>query len=379
VYHRDRALPDRPAADGPVEGVTIGADPTLPEGPADARWRDVVEALPGAVLLLNADQVCTYASPGVQAELGLTAASVVGTRPDVLVDPDHLPDVWRSRAEAAGGARAATSRVRVARPDGTRRWLDATTTQLRDPRDLTVYSAVHVRDATVEVRSQQALARSEGRYRQLLALLDEAVVQVDAAGRIESFNTRAVALLRHRAEELLGADFVHLLALRDGEGRPVPGPLTAPPVAAGNVAARNGAARNGFGADVGAPVWRSLGRGDGQRRLVRMGVASFDGADGAGGTVLVIAEARRPGAGGAAGPTLTQARSAAGLTAREGDVLDGLAAGRDVPGISRELGISVHSVRGHVKSITAKLGVHSQLQAVIAAAQRGMVDLGHPR
>jgi DNA-binding NarL/FixJ family response regulator len=32
-----------------------------------------------------------------------------------------------------------------------------------------------------------------------------------------------------------------------------------------------------------------------------------------------------------------------------------------------------------VKSITAKLGVHSQLQAVIAATRRGMVDLNEER
>ena len=47
--------------------------------------------------------------------------------------------------------------------------------------------------------------------------------------------------------------------------------------------------------------------------------------------------------------------------------------------IARLLELSVYSVRGHIKSLMRKLGVHSQLQAVVAAARRGIVDvLGGP-
>jgi DNA-binding CsgD family transcriptional regulator len=70
-----------------------------------------------------------------------------------------------------------------------------------------------------------------------------------------------------------------------------------------------------------------------------------------------------------------RARTAAGLTPREHEVLERLAAGEDAAQIARELALSVYSVRGHIKSLLRKLGVHSQLQAVVVATRRGIVDL----
>jgi DNA-binding NarL/FixJ family response regulator len=63
-----------------------------------------------------------------------------------------------------------------------------------------------------------------------------------------------------------------------------------------------------------------------------------------------------------------------GLTAREHEVLELMAAGLDPRAIARRLGISVHTCRGHVKALLAKLGVHSQLEAVAAARQRGLIQ-----
>jgi DNA-binding NarL/FixJ family response regulator len=64
----------------------------------------------------------------------------------------------------------------------------------------------------------------------------------------------------------------------------------------------------------------------------------------------------------------------AGLTEREGEILSLLAQGRPVKQIARHLGISVYTCRGHVRAILHKLGVHSQLAAVVAAARRGLLN-----
>jgi PAS domain S-box-containing protein len=362
VYHRDRDLPARPAPRDPAHPAVAGDD-VVPERHTGGLWRDVVEAMPGFVMLLNGDYVCTYASPGIDRVLGLAAESVIGVRLETLLDAEQVPDVWRGRAAAATGERAVTSRVRMAGASGVLRWYESAVTQLVDPETRSVYSAVHVRDVTTEIESEAALTRSGDRYRCVLGAIDEAVLQLDAQGRVESFNPQALTLLRRTAEELLGAGAVAVLGLRDRDGRPITGPL--PPALQA-------------GADEpDSPVWCSFERGDGQRRLVRITMACFEGPRPPGGGSLLILKEPGGTAGGAELPVPTeqQARSAAGLTAREGDVLDGLAAGGDVPAIARQLGISVHSVRGHVKNITAKLGVHSQLQAVITAAQRGMIDL----
>lgn len=63
------------------------------------------------------------------------------------------------------------------------------------------------------------------------------------------------------------------------------------------------------------------------------------------------------------------------LTTREREVLGMLGAGLDVGGVSRRLGISQHTCRGYVKSVLAKLGCHSQLQAVVVATRLGLLML----
>jgi DNA-binding NarL/FixJ family response regulator len=59
------------------------------------------------------------------------------------------------------------------------------------------------------------------------------------------------------------------------------------------------------------------------------------------------------------------------LTPRETEVLTMLSKGIHVSEIARELRISVHTTRGHVKKILAKVESHSQLEAVVKAAARG--------
>jgi len=64
------------------------------------------------------------------------------------------------------------------------------------------------------------------------------------------------------------------------------------------------------------------------------------------------------------------------LTRRERDVLRLLADGLDARAIATDLGISVNTCRGYVKSLLMKLGAHSQLEAVVIATNHGLVSVG---
>ena len=61
------------------------------------------------------------------------------------------------------------------------------------------------------------------------------------------------------------------------------------------------------------------------------------------------------------------------LTQRETAVLRLMAEGYDVRANAMTLGISQNTCRGYVKSILAKLRVHSQLEAVVAARKLGLL------
>lgn len=71
-------------------------------------------------------------------------------------------------------------------------------------------------------------------------------------------------------------------------------------------------------------------------------------------------------------------RPAAGgpvLTPREREVLELLGLGLDVRRSAKKLGISLHTCRGHVKSLLAKFSCHSQLEVVVAATRIGLIDV----
>jgi DNA-binding NarL/FixJ family response regulator len=61
------------------------------------------------------------------------------------------------------------------------------------------------------------------------------------------------------------------------------------------------------------------------------------------------------------------------LTPRELEVLTYLGRAMPATGIARVLGITVHTCRGHLKSVHNKLGASSQLEAVIKAQQLGLI------
>jgi DNA-binding NarL/FixJ family response regulator len=63
------------------------------------------------------------------------------------------------------------------------------------------------------------------------------------------------------------------------------------------------------------------------------------------------------------------------LTAREREILRSLAGGRTPVEIGVELGISTLTVQTHLKSILAKLGVHSKIEAITLAWRDGLAPV----
>ena len=66
------------------------------------------------------------------------------------------------------------------------------------------------------------------------------------------------------------------------------------------------------------------------------------------------------------------------LTPRETQVLQALAAGETAAQIAASLGISTPTVQSHVKSILAKLGAHSKIEAVTLAWRHGLAPTNRP-
>jgi DNA-binding NarL/FixJ family response regulator len=67
------------------------------------------------------------------------------------------------------------------------------------------------------------------------------------------------------------------------------------------------------------------------------------------------------------------------LTPREVEVLQALADGKSTTEIAQSLFISTRTVRSHVKSVLAKMGVHSKLEAVTMALRYSVIRVNPTR
>lgn len=84
---------------------------------------------------------------------------------------------------------------------------------------------------------------------------------------------------------------------------------------------------------------------------------------------LALSQLARDGASRSLGTT-----SDRGLTPREHEVLLLMGEGSNPKSIARRLGISLETVRGHLKSILPKLDAHTQLEAVMTAVREGLIS-----
>jgi NarL family two-component system response regulator LiaR len=63
------------------------------------------------------------------------------------------------------------------------------------------------------------------------------------------------------------------------------------------------------------------------------------------------------------------------LTEREVEILQAIADGKSTDQIAADLFLSPHTVNSHIRSILAKLGVHSKLDAVLFGLRHGLIDI----
>lgn len=61
------------------------------------------------------------------------------------------------------------------------------------------------------------------------------------------------------------------------------------------------------------------------------------------------------------------------LTPRQAEVLRYLAEGGSTAHMAELMGVSVDTVRNHVRDVLKRLRVHSRLEAVLAARERGLI------
>jgi PAS domain S-box-containing protein len=186
-------------ASGKVVGLSAIERDVTDRVRTEARFRDLVEAAPDSIVIVDASGVITLVNAQTESVFGYPRDLLIGQPIEMLV-PRRFRD--RHPAHRRGYARSPHVRAMGAdldlyalRADGTEFPVEISLSPLTGEND-TTYAAT-IRDVT-----QRKAA--ESKFRGLLEAAPDAIVGVDSTGRIVLVNAQTEALFGYHRDELVG-------------------------------------------------------------------------------------------------------------------------------------------------------------------------------
>jgi two-component system cell cycle sensor histidine kinase/response regulator CckA len=172
---------------------------------SEARYRALMEQANDAILILDLPHRILEANREAERLLGRPRQQIVGRHYDDFVVPQERADsARREETLLADGAVRVETRQFV-RPDGSQVPVEVSASVVRTEEGAAepVVLAI-LRDITERRRAEETLRRSEARMKSILDAALDAVIGMDAHGRVVSWNSRAAAIFGWSPEEALG-------------------------------------------------------------------------------------------------------------------------------------------------------------------------------
>ncbi len=179
---------------------------------SEDRYRALVQNSFDVVLILDRDLTLTYVSPSFVLLTGLDENAIIGRNAVEFIHPEDQTDTAGAlvRLFEAPGA-SASARFRTQRADGAWRWVEAACVNLLDNEHVEGI-VCNLRDVTERHDAEEALRRSEERFRALVQDGMDAVVVVSTDGVLTYASPAVEKLFGRPAETVLGQlgrRFVH--------------------------------------------------------------------------------------------------------------------------------------------------------------------------
>jgi two-component system cell cycle sensor histidine kinase/response regulator CckA len=168
----------------------------------DSLFRVLVQNSSDALVMLNADASIRFASETSARLLGYTAAERIGQSAFELLHPDDAVATRASFAECVRHAGVPFPlEYRLRHKDGSWRHIESTiVNRLEDPAVAAI--VVNYRDVTDRRAAEEALRRSEARYRSLIQGAAYGIYRATPEGQILDANPALAAMLGYTVDEL---------------------------------------------------------------------------------------------------------------------------------------------------------------------------------
>ncbi len=181
------------------------------KGDTQARLAAIVESSDDAIIGGTLDGIITSWNRAAERMYGYSAPEALGRSMTTLAPDDRPDEIPGILGRLRSGERAAQIETEHVRRDGSRFAVSVSVSPIRDQADRTTGASVIARDVTERRAAENALRRSAERLRAVLDAALDAVVGMDAQGRVTALNSRAELLFGWSAAEAIGRKVADLM------------------------------------------------------------------------------------------------------------------------------------------------------------------------
>ncbi len=199
-----------------IRDITVRAEAERRLRASEARFRDLLESAPDAVLITGSDGRIQLVNAQAERLFGYRREELVGQNVEMLV-----PARYRDRHVGHRAGYVAAARTRPMglglelygeRKDGSEFPVAISLSPTKTERGIAVFC--DIRDISVQKEVEQHLRASEARFRDLLESAPDAVVITSSDGRILLVNAQVERLFGYRRDELVGQNIEILVPAR---------------------------------------------------------------------------------------------------------------------------------------------------------------------
>lgn len=161
----------------------------------EARLKQILEAIPDAVALVDAHGKIGFVNSSDEAVLGYSPEALLRRSYLSIVHPEEIPRLATEVVRAAASRGKQTLTLRALHADGRELWLETSWVSLTDPQGRVVGAVLSSRDVTERYRAEQALRREVGLRQELLKLTNELLGEELSEGFYQRLLSTALALV----------------------------------------------------------------------------------------------------------------------------------------------------------------------------------------
>ncbi|MCF8146746.1 MAG: PAS domain S-box protein [Deltaproteobacteria bacterium] len=186
---------------------------------SEQKYRLVVDSMADVITVMDMNLGFTYVSPSIIHLRGYTAEETMGQTMEQILTPESLQIVARVleeelKLEASGTADPDRSRIMELeeyRKDGSTVWIENSLSFMRDQTQQPVGIISLSRDITERKRAEEALRKSEEKYRWVLDNMADVITVMDMNLRFTYVSPSIMRLRGYTAEEALAQTFEQVM------------------------------------------------------------------------------------------------------------------------------------------------------------------------